>query len=117
MKITIPGELTDLNNYTNANRSNKFAGSKIKKENTEAVAWIAKQHKDEELTFPVDFIFTWYVPNKRKDKDNIAFAKKFILDGLVEAGILPNDGWNYVGNWTEEVLVDKENPRVEVEII
>lgn len=117
MKITIPGELTDLNKYTKANRANKFAGSKVKKENTELVAWHAKKHRNHDLKYPVDFEFKWYVPNKRKDKDNIVFAKKFILDGLVEAGVLPDDNWKHVGDWTEKVRVDKENPRVEIEII
>lgn len=58
------------------------------------------------ITTETFFVFRWTVKDRRKDKDNIAFAKKFILDGLVEAGILPNDGWEYVGGWIDEFYID-----------
>ena len=38
-------------------------------------------------------VFRWIEPNRRRDKDNVAFAKKFILDSLQEVGIIKNDGW------------------------
>jgi len=47
MKLVIPGELTDLNTYINAERSNRYAGAKIKREMTDYVAWIAKEIKYE----------------------------------------------------------------------
>lgn len=39
MKLIIQGELTDLNKYIKALNSNRFAGSKIKKEETERVGF------------------------------------------------------------------------------
>lgn len=48
--------------------------------------------------------------------DNIAFAKKFILDALVKKGVLKDDGWKWVKGFTDEFFVDKKNPRVEVEM-
>ena len=54
--------------------------------------------------------------NKRKDKDNIAFAKKFILDGMIQAKLIQNDGWKEISGFTDEFHVDKNNPRVEVTI-
>ena len=62
------------------------------------------------------FIFSWYEKNQRRDKDNIAFAKKFILDALQEMKILKNDGWAEVAGFEDRFYVDKHNPRVEVEI-
>ena len=50
------------------------------------------------------------------DKDNIAFAKKFIQDSLVHAGVLANDGWNQIEGFTDDFAVDPKNPRVEVTI-
>lgn len=97
----ISSELTDLNTYIHANRSSRFLGAKIKKENTELVAWEAKSQKLSPITVPCSFVFNWYCRNKKKDKDNISFAKKFILDGLQEAGIIKNDGWNDVINFTD----------------
>lgn len=35
--------------------------------------------------------FHWIEENKRRDLDNICFAKKFILDALVKAGKLADD--------------------------
>lgn len=121
-RLVIPHELMDLNRYVNAERSNRFQAAKIKKENTYrcAVAIKAAMNEglkiyDEEL--PLDFRFRWYVPNKRKDKDNIAFAKKFILDGMLQSGLIENDGWKQVGNFKDEFYVDKENPRVVIELV
>ena len=70
--------------------------------------------KEDEM--PIDLHFKWYVPNRKKDKDNIAFGKKFILDGMLQAGLIENDGWKQIGNFKDSFVVDKENPRVVVEI-
>ena len=118
MRLTIPGELVDLNTYINAERSNRYAGAKIKQEMTDYITLLAKQLKikNRPIGTPVRLIYHWYCKDKRKDKDNIAFAKKFIQDGLVNAGVLKNDGWNDIEGFSDEFFVDKQNPRVEVEI-
>ena len=46
--------------------------------------------------------------------DNVAFARKFVQDALVRCGVLKNDGWAQVENFTDAFSVDKKNPRVEV---
>lgn len=101
-----------MNEYTYANRGGW--GHANKKEETERVAWHAKQLD------PVEershFKFTWYRENRRTDPDNIAFSKKFIMDGLQEAGIIDNDGWKQVASFQDVFKVDKDNPRVEIEI-
>ena len=60
-----------------------------------------------------------YYPNKRKfDLDNVgSVTAKFFQDALVEFDKLPDDNYDYV----KEVMfkfggIDKDNPRVEVEI-
>ena len=65
---------------------------------------------------PVCLSITWYMKNRRKDPDNISFAVKFILDGLVNAGALPNDGWNEIVEITHHFVVDAKQPRVEVSL-
>lgn len=45
MRLTIPGELVDLNTYINAERSNRYAGAKIKQEMTDYITLLAKQLK------------------------------------------------------------------------
>ena len=115
MKLVIPGELTDLNTYINAERSNRYAGAKIKQEMTDYITLITKSLKTEIRT-PVRITYRWYCKNKRKDKSNIAFAKKFIEDGLVVAGVLKNDGWNDIEGFNDRFYIDKANPRIEVDI-
>ena len=84
--------LCDLNRYIDAERANKHAGAKIKRQETNFVAWACKAAKIGALKEPIFIRFTWVEENNRMDPDNIAFAKKFVLDGMVQAGCLKNDG-------------------------
>jgi hypothetical protein len=62
--------------------------------------------------------FTWYEKDRRRDPDNISGAgKKPILDGLVRAGVLPNDGWSVIEGLSDLFSVDRSYPRVEVTIL
>lgn len=112
----IKGELTDLNTYIRAERSNKYKAAKIKEEETMRVALEAKASGLKRVDKPVAIIIRWETKNKKKDKDNIAFAKKFILDGLVKAGVLKDDGWEQVEYFLDFFGVDKNNPGVMVAI-
>ena len=116
IEITLTNELTDLNTYINAERRNRFMGAKIKKDNTESVMWQTKKVKP--ITdYPVYIYITWYMKDQRKDPDNIAFAKKFILDALVTNGILINDGQKQITGFQDLILNDKKNPRTEIKIV
>ena len=57
--------------------------------------------------------FAWVESGRHRDPDNIASAKKFLLDGLVLAGGLPGDGWAHVAGWTDTFEV---GPRAGVEV-
>jgi hypothetical protein len=115
-KITIFGELTDLNTYINKERGNKYGGAGIKKRETlKCMRYFLGKKK---INQPISLSFAWYVKNKRKDPDNIAFAKKFILDGMVAAKIIKNDGFKNIHSFGgDKFFVDSKNPRVEVFII
>lgn len=118
MTISIPGELTDLNTYIQAERSNRYVAAKIKRHDTSYVAWQAKVAKVPQITdYPVIISFVWYTKDARKDCDNIAFARKFILDGLVEAGVLTGDGRKFVAGFGgDRFEIDKKNPRIELSV-
>ena len=118
LKINLSGEFTDLNTYINAERRNRFLASKIKKEETERVYYLTKGKKlPTDVEFPLIIELMWYVKDLRKDADNISFAKKFIADGMVLSGLLPEDSRKYVRVWRDmDIIVDKENPRVEIVI-
>lgn len=116
MKLVIPGELCDLNTYVNAERSHRSKGASIKREETDRVAWEFCNVKPI-TSYPVHITYTWYSKDSRKDIDNIAFAVKFIHDGLVDAGVLEGDGRKHISGFSHSAfLIDRENPRVELVI-
>lgn len=117
MILTIKGELMDLNTYVNKQRYNRFAGAAAKKDETDRVAWECVNKNLQPIKEKVYIKYHWFCKNKRKDKSNISFAKKFIEDGLVNAGVLDNDGWDDIAGFEDKFSLDVNNPRIEVEII
>ena len=116
-KIVIPGTLPGLNDYIDTERSNKYQAAKLKRQTEDMIVMcIWEQMPGVEISEPVHIVYHWYEPNKRRDKDNIAFAKKFVQDALVKAGVISNDGWGEIVSFSDEFRVDKSNPRVEVVI-
>lgn len=115
MKIIIKQRLIGLNEYTNETRRNRFAGANLKKKQENIIGLYIQ--KGIRFNNPVKIIFNWYEPNRRRDIDNVSFAKKFILDSLVNKGVLINDSQRYVSQCVDNVFIDKLNPRVEIEII
>ena len=117
MMLVIEGRLPNLNDYTKACRGNKYAGAKMKEESERIIsAYIQQQLQGVAFKGAVRLSFRWYEPDRRRDLDNICFAKKFILDALVSNGIIETDSWRGVVGFTDEFFIDKENPRIEVEI-
>jgi len=94
--IEFEGEFETLNPYIDAERANRYAGASIKKVETERARLTALLSGVKVEKYPVILKFFWYRTNKRTDPDNIDFAKKFILDGLVKAGVLVDDGWDEI---------------------
>ena len=114
--VVIPGELPDLNQIIAESKNHWGSYSSLKKANTQLVAFCTKQATKRRYK-KIDLDITWYCKNKRKDKDNImAGGLKMILDGLVVAGVIQNDGWAHIGSINNHFEVDKDNPRVEIKI-
>ena len=99
IKVEIPLKLPSLNDYINKCRSNKFAGATMKKNVDEDIMWYIKDLPRFENTIKIHF--HWIEANKRRDFDNIAFAKKFILDALVKAGKLKDDNRRFVSGFVD----------------
>lgn len=111
--LNIQGIMPGLNDYSGAERKHRQVAAKMKKEQTERVAWDAKAQLPT-FTKPISLTFVYREKNKKRDKDNIAFAKKFILDGLVMAGKIPNDTWAWIDGWSEAFVVDANDPGITV---
>lgn len=114
----IPGPLPGLNDYIDANRTNRNKGASLKRSAQNIVILCAKkQLRGFRPKGPVWMTYTWYERDRRRDKSNIcAFGRKVIEDGLVKAGVLKNDGWADIEGFSDRFAVDKHNPRVEIEI-
>lgn len=118
-KFEIDKRLLGLNEYTKYNRANKYLGAEMKRKEQEYIIWCIKEQLGNiKITKPVIGHFTWIEHNKRRDLDNICFAKKFILDALVEAEVLQDDNRRIVTNFTDSFdYEDKSRVIVELEEI
>lgn len=117
MKFEIPGRLPGFNEIIEAakqGKGNYQPYARMKEEYTTMVAWLAKKLPAYEK---VALIITWYEPDLRRDPDNVMAGQKFILDGMVAAGTIPNDSQKHIKGIVHRFEVDRQNPRVEVEIV
>ena len=79
--FTIDGRMPGLNEYTRANRNRRWPeGKQMKEDETTRAAWCARGLP--KFRKPVWVTFHWFEPDRgqKRDIDNVAFAKKFILD-------------------------------------
>ena len=115
--LIIRERLIGMNEYINACRRNRYFANEMKQSTEATIAkYIMEQLKGVHFNGPVVLAFRWYEPNKKRDLDNISMARKFVLDALVKNGVLVNDGWEWVRGFTDEFFIDKERPRIEVDI-
>ena len=114
-KITIKGRLPGTNDIIGAakkGRGNYQPYSIMKAEYTDMIGWIAKQLPKYGRE---DIAITWYEPNLRRDPDNITGGgTKFILDGLVAAGVIKDDSQRYINSNSHRYKLDRKEPRIEV---
>lgn len=96
-----------LNEYVNKCRRNKYEAADYKKK----IEYQTRMFITSLPTFKkrVSIDFLWVEVNKRRDPDNIAFAKKFILDSLVESGKLKNDTQQYIKGFSDRFEQGDEN--------
>lgn len=118
VKFIIPGTLIGLNEYIAAERQHRQKAAALKRQQEHLIILAIKsQLRGKRFTCPVRMRYLWVEKDRRRDLDNIAFAKKFIQDALVRAGTIPNDSQAWVKGFADEFAVDKTNPRIEVEIL
>ena len=94
----VPGKLPGQNDILAAAKS---GGGKTNAYHRLKIYWegIIVQYIRAANIKPMDsarITFLWVEANKRRNPDNIAAAKKFLIDAMVTAGIFQNDGWNQI---------------------
>ena len=111
--VEIPIKLPSLNDYTKACRGNKFGANSLKQKLERQIGkYITPLPLFDK---PIRISFLWVEENKRRDYDNIAFSKKFILDSLQKNGKLLNDNRKWVKGFTDDFKYG-ENAKVIITI-
>lgn len=114
MEFTIEGELPTLNIVINKSKTHWAVYKNLKEEATEACMYYMMKDlgKQRTLEKPVELTFVWYRPNKKNDPDNIAHGCKYIIDGMVLGGLIPNDGWKNIAMITHKFEMGEAKTRV-----
>lgn len=117
-RFRIDGRLPGMNEFIEKQRTNRYVGAKLKREAQDVVAHYIQKHLPKvKIKKPVYITYHWYELNKRRDLDNIAgFGHKVIQDAMVECGLIKNDGWNEITGFRDYFYVDKQFPRIDVEL-
>lgn len=104
--IMIHGKFHTCNEYIDACRKNRYAAAKMKRDAEDLIIWQTKRMK--EIAGKVWLQFVWYEPNRMRDPDNVAFAKKFVLDALQKCGKLKNDNSKFIAGFNDRFVYGKE---------
>ena len=103
--VEIPLKLPSLNDWLKEINANRYGGNDMKQRvQNEIAPYIMDLPRLNRIT--IDFI--WQEGNKRRDLDNIATSKKFILDALVKYGKLKDDNRKNVCGFTDSFCYGSE---------
>ena len=101
IEFKINHKLPSLNDYINALKSpqGQYKGAKMKREVDQICGWyiLPKKRLIKAICEnPVVIWYHWHEATKRRDKDNVFSASKYILDSMQECGVLKNDNNRYI---------------------
>lgn len=116
--LNLFGELPDLNAELNEAKKHWSKYARTKDRWTHVVELEARKRLEPVATqhYPVKLEFVWHMKDLRKDPDNIAFAKKYVIDGLVNAGILEGDGAKQIDSFSDYFNLRRGKPGVTIAI-
>ena len=106
-RVEIPFRLPSLNEYIRECRGNKYSANTMKQRLERDIGFYLKRLP--EFKKPIRIDFEWVEENKKRDPDNIDFAKKFILDAMVKYGKIKNDNGNYIAGFKADFSYAKES--------
>lgn len=101
--LWIPGRLPGMNEIILIARTHWAKSAAQKQDYTSLVASYCKRLKPMKRVW---LSIHYHEANKKRDPDNIAAGKKFLLDGLVQGGVLANDGHAQVAGFDERFFFD-----------
>nr|DAM48000.1 MAG TPA: Endodeoxyribonuclease RusA [Caudoviricetes sp.] len=118
--FTIHAKLPSLNQVVAKDRANKFAGAAYRKDAEKVISrYIQIALNTGELqpvSEPCIIQIEWHEKSKRRDVDNIQSSQKFILDALVQCGVLKDDSRKYVKQIYHKII-DSDKDKVSITIL
>lgn len=113
MEFIINAKLPSLNEYINACRTSKYKAAAFKTNVENIIGWNIRMAKAKGLIKhtekPCIVHFEWHEKTSKRDCDNIASAKKFILDALQTQEIIVNDNQRYIKGFTDTFVKDESD--------
>lgn len=103
-----------LNEVINESKQHWSKYSKVKEKLNNT---ISLQCPKLNIDYPIDIIFEWHPKDKRKDHDNIAFNKKYILDAMTKKGTINVDTQKVVKNFRDNFIYDSKEDFVIIKLI
>nr|DAR29965.1 MAG TPA: crossover junction endodeoxyribonuclease [Caudoviricetes sp.] len=101
LEFFIEGRLPTLNEYTKVSRGNKYASARMKLNAENLILQCISNTVTGQVKPPYFIEFHWFENSRRRDKDNVCFAKKFILDALQKGNYIENDNNKYIKGFTD----------------
>lgn len=114
MKIIIPGRLPGYNELTQGHWRKCH---RIKTDAMDTVIVCVRAASAKPVEGMATVTIKCYEPNLKRDPSNVrAGAEKVILDALQNCGIIRNDNWRWLEDAPTTVKLDRQRPRVEIEV-
>jgi len=119
--FSVKGRLPSLNEYVNACRTHWSKGAALKQDTEMLIFWSIKSARNKgrchPVTTPVVVFFLWHEHGRKRDADNIYSAKKYILDAMQTAGVIPNDNRKNVVDCIDLGIVPAEKGQDGVDVV
>lgn len=115
--LEFDGELPTLNQYIHKSNQSRWAAATLKRDYTEECSLVFQaQARGRKISKHCTVVVKIY-GNRRTDDYNEFHKLKYIMDGLVEAGIIPDDSKRYVHILPECLLSERKQGRKRVEYV
>jgi hypothetical protein len=103
-----------LNEYIDYERTNKYHAARVKKATTNRIKWWTMEQTRQKLPGMHDLVLIWQRNNKVHDADNVYAGIKFLLDGIVAAGTIPDDSRKHIRHISHRIEQGVSN-KVEIQ--
>ena len=116
VELTYNGRLPSANDLIQINRVNRFKGASLKKKYTQELADVFGTQTQVRFKGHVTCYVNFYEDSMRRDDDNVISGLKYVMDGLVTAGIIKDDSPKYCHvkpeRWQSKLIIDNKKSTV-----